>query len=267
MELLPVAHADSIQDNEKSTAALRTAILTFPMVVTLLYSALGGNLPPALQKHRRAQVDGAFSGTPTYLLSLMSSLYVHRSSPLWKEPPVFAWLKKTVESTAASLDDSSLPAVVFGEHLFIEGSWPRGLAPSGVIRAVFIAEVPSLRPFLPPSARGQEASYSYDPLPPSKQDPTTTFYDEEYFSSLYGNSTTRRRGPAQTTTTTTEEPGPGLMGGMLAQFERILEMVRDNPEQTAETEQLRVAVLEELENMREQGGVPGAFPGEDDDDP
>lgn len=109
------------------------------MVVPLLYATLGGNLPPKLVGHRRAQVDGAFTTNTSYLLSLLSELYVVRSSPLWKEPTTLAWLHKTVNAVAPSLDDSTSVDVKRGEKLWTEGPWPKGLAPAGVIRAAYIS--------------------------------------------------------------------------------------------------------------------------------
>lgn len=52
---------DKSQNDEKSTAALVSAIIRFPMVASLLYSTVGGNVPPKILSHRRAQVDGRYS--------------------------------------------------------------------------------------------------------------------------------------------------------------------------------------------------------------
>lgn len=52
---------DKNENDDKSSAALRDAILTFPMVTSLLYASLGGDIPPALLSNRRSQVDGRFS--------------------------------------------------------------------------------------------------------------------------------------------------------------------------------------------------------------
>lgn len=68
-------------------------------------------------------------------------MYSVRSAPLWKDPPLLAWLQKTVAATADSLDDSTEEDVRIGEKLFNEGPWPKGVAPSGVIRAAFVAGV------------------------------------------------------------------------------------------------------------------------------
>lgn len=131
------------------------------MIVPLLMATLGGSVPPALLSHRRAQVDGEFScatlylfslwpladshcpssrsSHPSYLLQLLSALYAVRSAPLWKAPPVLAWLQKTVTATAGSLDDSSLEDVRVGERLWSSGPWEQGSAPAGVIRAASLA--------------------------------------------------------------------------------------------------------------------------------
>ncbi|KAK4691433.1 transcription factor 25, partial [Phenoliferia sp. Uapishka_3] len=233
---------ESSEDDTKSTEALKSAILKFPMVVPLLFATLGGNVPPKLLSHRRAQVDGSFTDNPSYLLSLLSQLYSVRSSPLWKEPPILAWLQKTVASVAPSLDDSSLEDVRTGEKLWGEGPWPKGFAPSGVIRAAYLAgslslaifyslkskrsspfeqtEIPSIRPYLPPSALSG-TSYSYDPLPPSRSDLNATFYDDSYLAPLYSTQPrSRRRNPGQPRAN--QGPGAAAMVAMRAQLAQIL---------------------------------------------
>lgn len=62
-----------------------------------------------------------------------------RSSPLWKEPRLLKWLQTTCEVAASSLDDSSEEDVRFGEKLWLVGGWPKGVAPSGVIRGAFLS--------------------------------------------------------------------------------------------------------------------------------
>jgi hypothetical protein len=100
-----------------------------------------------------------YSTNSTYLLSLLSELYVVRSTPLWKEPSTLAWFHQTALATADSLDDSSLPDVVIGERLFLQGPWETGYAPAGIIRAAFISDIPSIRPYLPPAALSGRSIY------------------------------------------------------------------------------------------------------------
>lgn len=80
-----------------------------------------------------------FRSNPSYLISLLSTLYAVRSLPLWKEPRLLKWLQKTCEVAASSLDDSSEEDVRFGEKLWLVGGWPKGVAPSGVIRGAFLS--------------------------------------------------------------------------------------------------------------------------------
>lgn len=44
-----------------------------------------------------------------------------------------------MESVANLLDDSTEPDVVSGEKLWLNGGWPKGVAPSGVIRGAFLS--------------------------------------------------------------------------------------------------------------------------------
>lgn len=249
-------------DTSPATVALKHAILKFPMVVTLLSNSLGSNLPPSFVRHKRAQPDGAFTDRPSYLLSLTSELYVARSSPLWKEPPVLEWLNKTVKSLADSLDDSTIEAVKEGEVLFNEGAWDKGTAPAGVIRAAFIAELPSVRPYLPPSAISG-TSYSYDPLPPTG--PNVTYYDDRYFAPLYAAGNGRRKRAA----------GQAPTGAALAQMNQLRQQLAamlgmgEEGGAMALNEDLRRELMEDLERLQAGGGgggVPGGFPGEEDED-
>ena len=136
---------------------------------------------------------------------------------------------------------------------------------------MLVAEIPSIRPYLPPSVLSG-TSYSYDPLPPSKSDPSATFYDDAYFSVLYNDGTSRRntrRGGA------TAPGNPGVAAAMMQQFAELMGLVQQG---TLEPE-LRDELLGELEQLggrirEQQGGraIPGGFPGgaeeeeEDDED-
>lgn len=93
----------------------------------------------ALRRSLSTLTCASCSDNPSYLLSLLSSLYAVRSAPLWKDPNLLAWLQKTVNATASSLDDSSLEDVRVGEKLWREGPWEKGFAPSGIIRAAYIS--------------------------------------------------------------------------------------------------------------------------------
>ncbi|GAA5855614.1 hypothetical protein JCM8547_001618 [Rhodosporidiobolus lusitaniae] len=246
------------ENNEKSTAALKSAILRFPLVATLLSNAVAFDLPPSLVTHRRAQPDGSFTHNPSYVLSLLSELYVARSAPLWKDPASVAWLSKTVRDAAGSIDDQSLEDVREGEWLWSEGPWGKGVAPEGVVRAAFMSDLPSIRPYLPPSARAG-TTYSYDPLPP--QSPIATFYSDAYFSSLY-TSGRRRPGAAAA------QGGQGGRGDMVAAMRdglaRLLGLGAEGPQVDLNPE-LRARLLEELEALNAGGGMPGGF-GEEGDE-
>ncbi|GAA5857389.1 hypothetical protein JCM5353_004402, partial [Sporobolomyces roseus] len=252
------------ESNEKSTEALRSAILRFPMVATLLSNSLAFDLPPAMVSNKRAQPDGAFTKNPSYLLSLLSELYVARSAPLWKDPASLSWLRKTVVTATPSLDDSSLEDVKVGQELFEKGPWDEGVAPAGVIRAAFISEIASIRPYLPPSTRSG-TTYSFDPLPPTSS--TATFYDDSYFSTLYTAQNARRRGG----NVAQRRPGGGQRGGgdvaaaMRDGLARMLGMGNGDGAM-ALTPELREELMRELEQLGGAGGMPGGFGGEDDED-
>ncbi|GAA5892945.1 transcriptional repressor TCF25 family protein [Sporobolomyces salmoneus] len=245
------------EDHEKSTEALKSAIIRFPMVATLLSNSLAFDLPPAMVSHRRAQPDGAFTKNPSYLLSLLSELYVARSAPLWKDPASLSWLRKAVTAATPLLDDSSLEDVRLGEKLWSEGAFDEGVAPAGVIRAAFISDIASIRPYLPPSARSG-TTYSFDPLPPTS--PNATFYDDTYFSSLYAATNSRRRGR----NVVQRGPGGGARNGAdvaAAMRDGLARMlgIGAGDGAMALTPELREELMRELEMLGGAGGMPGGF--------
>ncbi|GAA5970504.1 hypothetical protein JCM11641_007329 [Rhodosporidiobolus odoratus] len=257
-------------NNDKSSTALRSAILRFPVVATLLSAALAFDLPPSMVTHKRAQPDGSFTSSPSYLLSLLSELYVIRSAPLWKDPASVAWLQKVIREAAPLLDDQTIEDVRKGERLWSEGPWEKGVAPAGIIRAAFIADAPSIRPYLPPSTR-QGTTYSYDPLPPTS--PFATFYNDAYFSSLYTSSSSyRQRGQraAQRAPRGAGAGGGGAGGGAAAMqamrdgLARLLGMGEGGP-QVELNEELRAELFREFEALGGGGGggMPGGFGGDE----
>ncbi|BGP07100.1 Transcription factor 25 [Rhodotorula toruloides] len=253
------------ETGDKSTAALVSAILRFPMVATLLSNALAFDVPPALVSHRRAQPDGSYTKNPSYALSLLSELYANRSAPLWKDPASTAWLRKAVVTAATMLDDQSNEDVKIGEELFSKGPFPEGYAPAGIIRAAFISEIPSVRPYLPPTARSG-TFYSFDPLPPTG--PNVTHYDDSYFAMLYAAPSFRRRGRGVVPAGLAGRGGGGgtdvaaaLRDGLM----RMLGMGAEGP-QVELNDELRAELLEELAMLNGGGGeMPGGFAGEDED--
>ncbi|KAK4055535.1 hypothetical protein OIV83_000081 [Microbotryomycetes sp. JL201] len=248
---------DNHENTEKSTEALRSAILRFPMVVTLLLTALGGTIPPQLVSHRRAQVN---------------ALYSARSSPLWKPPALQTWLEKTATSAAKSLDDTSLEDVRIGQRLFDEGAFPAGTAPAGIIRAAYIADMPSVRPYLPPTLMSQ-TSYSFDPVPPSRQS-GATFYDDSYFAPLYQSSRQHQRRARQNASggATSARGMAQAAANMRDQLAQLLGIGPQGPQVDLNPE-LRAELLREFEMLGGGGGggaggelPPGAFPGVGEDD-
>ncbi|GAA5889777.1 hypothetical protein JCM8208_001128 [Rhodotorula glutinis] len=255
------------EDDTKSSAALKSAILRFPMVATLLSNTSAFDLPPSFVTHRRAQLDGAFTKNPSYTLSLLSELYVARSSPLWKDPASTAWLRKVVAQAAPQLDDQSLEDVRVGEKLFDEGPFPQGYAPAGLIRAAFISEIASVKPYLPPSTRSG-TTYSFDPLPPTS--PHATFYNDAYFADLYAASSSarRRRGAAARGGPQGQQGGAAgdAVAAMRDGLMRMLGMGADGP-QVELNDELRAELLEELAMLNGGGGgMPGGFGGSDDEE-
>lgn len=124
-------------------------------------------------------------------------------------------------------------------------------------------EIPSVKPYLPPSALSG-TTYSYDPLPPPQA--SSTFYNEAYFSPLHTSRSSRR----PPTTATRGGGGGGIPGGAMAQQMRdqlaaMLGFGGNDP--VPMTDELREELMRDLEALGHgQGGGVGAFPGMEDDD-
>ncbi|KDE05520.1 hypothetical protein MVLG_04113 [Microbotryum lychnidis-dioicae p1A1 Lamole] len=267
-------HPKETSSDSVATKALASAILRFPAVVPLLLSTLGGNVPPALISHPRAQISGSYTTDPSYLTSLLASLYAHRSSPLWKDPSLLSWLTSTASSIVSSLNDLSNPNVVFSEKAWsAQHAWKTNQAPEGIIRALYLADVPSLRPYLPPSVTSNgEAMYSYDPLPP--KGPNVTYYSDDYFQVLHSTSVGKRI-RQQNATRTQAQRGGAAARGFAAQLAALLGIGQAGGAIDINDE-LRRELMDELAMLQGggevgQGGLPGGFPGigedtDDDDD-
>ncbi|SCV70554.1 BQ2448_3316 [Microbotryum intermedium] len=257
-------HPKETSSDSVATKALTSAILRFPAVVPLLLSTLGGNVPPALISHSRAQVSGSYTTDPSYLTSLLSSLYAHRSSPLWKDPSLLSWLTSTASSIVTSLNDSSNSDVIFGEKAWSsQHAWKPNQAPEGIIRALYLDDVPSLRPYLPPSITSNgEAMYSYDPLPP--QGPNVTYYSDDYFEVLHSTSVGKRI-RQQNASRAQAQRGGAAARGFAAQLAALLGVGQAGGAIDM-NDDLRRELMDELAMLQAggeggQGGFPGGFPG------
>lgn len=247
---LEIESGAELNESSPSQVAMEAAILTFPMIAVNLLTVLGGNIPPALLSNKRTQLDSIFSTSPSYVISLLSQIYVTRSAVLWKEPTLLNWLKTTIISSAPFINDSTKAAVRQGEEFYHQGLYPTGFAPAGIIRAATLCEIPAVRPYLPPV---NGTTYSYDPLPPTRTSKVATFYDDNYFEEIYGNrnessSRTASRGVNQQTV------------GMMENLARLLGLGGEGGAIDIDAG-LRAELLEELEELRlGAGAVPGAFP-------
>lgn len=79
---------------------------------------------------------------------MLASIYVERSSALWKPPQMVAWLQATARDAADALDDPTDPDVRAGEQIWDRGFEPvagkrsggGGVdVPRGVVRAAYLS--------------------------------------------------------------------------------------------------------------------------------
>ncbi|KLT44840.1 DUF654-domain-containing protein [Cutaneotrichosporon oleaginosum] len=185
------------KEHKESTAALVTAIKTFPEVVVLLADKIGANIPAEARSKPLLQIELGYTDSPTTLLHLLAHIYVARSEALWKEAKQLAWFEKVVASTLPDIDDGAARAAR-AEVLAIAqtprhlGSDGHLVVPINVCRHVLCSESTSWLGFLPP-AIARMPFHAYDPLPPST---AQTLYDAAYFDPVARSLGRSERGAA-----------------------------------------------------------------------
>ena len=210
------------------------------------------------------------STKPSYILQLLSHLYVHRSDTLWKEPDVLDWLLATARSTAPLFaSEPSHPDIRFGEQLWAQSLYPKNGVPEGILRHVLVSDIQNLRLFLPQSVLNGLQN-TYDPLPPGPG------FDDAYFRAMYDAGAGSRTGARGATS----RPGAGAGTGAGARGEtdsqglvnRLMQYLQagggagEGGRMDPDTEAAVIAQLEQFAAAGRGGGVPGQLPGADGSD-
>lgn len=195
---------------------------------------------------------------PSYILQLLSHLYVHRSDTLWAEPEVKEWLQQTLRDTISALSDKNNEDVAFGLQIWRKSLYPDDAVPQGILRHVLVSDIQSLRSFLPQSVLNS-VSFTFDPLPPGPG------FDDEYFRAMYdGGRKPAGRTAAQNGSTNEEERNRGDF------VRRLLQYLQTGGEGgrglDPDAEAAVVAQLEQLAAARGDGMLPGDFPGAEDEE-
>jgi hypothetical protein len=193
----------------------------------------------------------------SYILQLLSQLYVHRSDTLWNEPEVKQWLQQTVRAVTPTFTNTSHPDVAFGLQIWRESLYPKNAVPQGILRHVLVAEIQPLRSFLPQSVLNS-MSFTYDPLPPGPG------FDDAYFKSMYDAGGKRAQGGrSQGAADNPLDDSAGLV-------QRLLQYLQTGgPGGQAldtDTQAAVIAQLEQLVDTRGNGLLPGQLPGLDESD-
>lgn len=195
---------------------------------------------------------------PSYILQLLSFLYVHRSDTLWAEPEVKEWLQQTLNETVPMFADSSNADVAFGLQIWRKSLYPNNAVPQGILRHVLVSDIQSLRSLLPQSVLNSQ-SFAFDPLPPGPG------FDDEYFKAMYdgGGKPTGRRGERNTSSGQSDREGGDFV-------RRLLQYLQSGGESgrglDPDTEAAVIAQLEQFAAVRGDGMLPGVFPGMHDEE-
>jgi hypothetical protein len=209
-----------------------------------------------------------YSTKPSYILQLLSHLYVHRSDTLWKEPEVLDWLLATARSTAPLFASApSHPDIRFGEQLWVQSLYPKNGVPEGILRHVLVSDIQNLRLFLPQSVLNG-LQVTYDPLPPGPG------FDDAYFRAMYdagagsrpgGRGASSRSGAATGTLAGEATDSQGLVNRLM-QYLQAGGGAGEGGRMDADTEAAVIAQLEQFAAAGRGGGVPGQLPGADGSD-
>ncbi|KAH9942612.1 transcriptional repressor TCF25-domain-containing protein [Amylocystis lapponica] len=180
--------------HEKSTAALKEAILAFPAVVPLLADKADIPLPNNARSHSafRVYTDtcSSLGSDANALLHLLCHLYAQRSFSLWKSPTHSSWLSQTVISTLSSLSPSFSNTTEPYVRFTALAAHPQLM--SSVYRHVIVLEASCRRLFSFIPRRVTNAKHlACDPLPPST---FVSVYDEEFFRGAEDALTVHPRG-------------------------------------------------------------------------
>ncbi len=203
-------------------------------------------------------------------LHLMAHLYANRNAPLWKEPDNASWFVAQVKALESSRKvPRGSPSNAFASSSSRLQSHEN--IPMWLCRHAYLAE--NYMGFLPPSIQSR-LGHAFDPLPPPS---ATTQYDQTYFHGPVDGS--RRRGGDYMGQ---DQGQAGSLGGLLNRLAEALGGNDNVPEGLME--QLRgmmqrpqgqdgapaMVDVQELENILDMAardiGMPGAFPGGEDDE-
>lgn len=201
---------------------------------------------------------------PSYILQLLSAVYVHRSETLWREPEVMAWLGRTIRASGPLFSTSSHPDIQSGLQLWSQGSYPNNAVPEGILRHVLVAtDLPqSLRSALPRTVLSRGLLNAYDPLPPRDGGG----FDDRYFAPLYSDG--RARGTSARGRGTGQGDPTGD-AGLLQRVMQYLQRVAGDPAAGGAEEDMdpdtQAAIIAQLEQFAATGrgnaALPGGFPG------
>ncbi|EMD31786.1 hypothetical protein CERSUDRAFT_144628 [Gelatoporia subvermispora B] len=163
--------------HEKSTNALKEAVLAFPSTVPLLADKADISLTGAVRGHKvfRIHTDASTLSTQAEaIVHLLSHIYAQRSFSLWKIPSRASWFAQTVESTLSSLS-SPIPArriladTLFANHVLALSIYRHTIVNEASCRRLFS--------FIPRDVTNAK-HLACDPLPPPTR---VNEYNEDFF--------------------------------------------------------------------------------------
>lgn len=178
--------------HDKSNALLESAIFKFPSVVVALLSKMEVSEDFMSHDFFKRPVSNSYDSLATMLL--IQDLYVETTHTLWKVPFLLSWLKKIALELSETVTSNSFD-MIHNQKLVenyetetIEIQIQRrdekygkfGSIPLNIQRMIFVADLQSFIPRLPPT---ETTIMSYDPFPPL--DAIPSFYDAQRHAILH----------------------------------------------------------------------------------
>ena len=237
----------SKQSHEDSTKSLQQAILRYPLTLVILIGKLDRSPPADIAKLDNAQPESGYTKKASYILQLLSQLYVHRSETLWREPEVLEWLLEVSRSTAGLFSkEPNHPDIAFGRQIWQNNLYGANNAvPEGIYRHILVSDIQPIRLYLPQAVLNSMTNV-YDPLPPGPG------FDDNYFRTMYEGG---RRPAGQ------GARGGGQAGqqGLMQRLMQALQGGGGGGDIDPDTQAAIMAQFEQIAAARGGGGMPGAM--------
>ncbi|PWN53219.1 DUF654-domain-containing protein [Violaceomyces palustris] len=275
LALKAVEREEGDREGRRSRAALRLAVARHPMVVPLICSKAGVDLPSSISGHPLFSLEPRWSSSVDTLPHLLSLIYTLRSESLWKEAGMANWLRDTTVELFSTLDQ----ALEAGKAAY-QPAVADERSRESVYRHIVVSDLPDalrqqLIGYVPPSVTSDsKALDAFDPVPP--RGPNVTRYDDAYFSPILSRAAAAAGvgGPNQGQNGRTQADEQGMIQALMRALQgaagiegwgRAMEQMDDETR-----EDVMAQILEAAAQARQDRGAgefepPGGFGDRDGD--